>query len=213
MKWADVLLRLLLDARDRDTISGDLLEEYREEVMKTRGPLAARFWYVRQILSFISPATWGFAIGLAAGGLSLISTAVAPLADDTEGTVGLWFGGLLVLWGLVGFSAARRRHSFRDAVTAAAIAGLVTMIVFDVATIVRANVFLDEIRDRADWQNLIARFQASGAHSLRLYATREYIVMTPIILAIGACAGAVSGVMGGAVSGFIRMAGANRGRV
>jgi hypothetical protein len=30
MKWAD--FRLLLNARDRETISGDLLEEYREEV-------------------------------------------------------------------------------------------------------------------------------------------------------------------------------------
>lgn len=31
MNWGDVALRLLVRARDRETISGDLLEEYREE--------------------------------------------------------------------------------------------------------------------------------------------------------------------------------------
>lgn len=40
---------------------------------------------------------WGVAIGLAAGALNLIDTAIEPLADDTAGRMSLWFGGLLFL--------------------------------------------------------------------------------------------------------------------
>ena len=36
------------------------------------------------------------------------------------------------------------------------------MAVFHVAGIVRVNLFLDVIRNRGDWQNLIARFGQSG---------------------------------------------------
>ena len=71
MKWGDFVLRLLVRRRDRDTISGDLLEEYREHVLPARGPRAARFWYVRQILSFVSPLAWGLVIGVLLGTLQL----------------------------------------------------------------------------------------------------------------------------------------------
>jgi hypothetical protein len=45
--WARRLLRALLDPRNRDSIDGDLLEEYNE-----RG--AATAWYLRQVLSFVN---------------------------------------------------------------------------------------------------------------------------------------------------------------
>lgn len=51
LEWA--LLRLLA-ARDRETISGDLLEEYREEQLPRLGPLGANVWYLRQALSFFT---------------------------------------------------------------------------------------------------------------------------------------------------------------
>lgn len=50
--WADAWLRLLLPARDRDTVSGDLMEEYRETIRPQRSPLAANVWYLRQVLRF-----------------------------------------------------------------------------------------------------------------------------------------------------------------
>jgi hypothetical protein len=54
--WAEALLRALLAPRNRDTISGDLLEEYCEVVLPQRGDLGARLWYVRQVASFITTA-------------------------------------------------------------------------------------------------------------------------------------------------------------
>jgi hypothetical protein len=44
-RWVEGLLRLLLKRRDRDTIAGDLFEEYREVIVPTRG----RFWRVSGI--------------------------------------------------------------------------------------------------------------------------------------------------------------------
>jgi hypothetical protein len=54
------LLRVLLKPADRDTITGDLLEEYREAVLPARGQVRARLWYGRQVVSFLAqaPALW-----------------------------------------------------------------------------------------------------------------------------------------------------------
>ncbi len=51
-KWMERALKLFLSARDKETISGDLLEEYRERI--GRGRFAADLWYGRQVASFMS---------------------------------------------------------------------------------------------------------------------------------------------------------------
>jgi heme/copper-type cytochrome/quinol oxidase subunit 3 len=52
-RWAESLLRIVLDSRDQATVSGDLLEEFRESIQPTRGPRAADRWYVRQVMGFV----------------------------------------------------------------------------------------------------------------------------------------------------------------
>jgi hypothetical protein len=52
-RWAETLLRLVLDSRDQATVSGDLLEEFRENIQPTRGPSAAACWYLRQVMGFV----------------------------------------------------------------------------------------------------------------------------------------------------------------
>jgi hypothetical protein len=52
--WAEAVLRALLEARNRDTVSGDLLEEYRETIVPARSGLGARMWYIRQVASFVT---------------------------------------------------------------------------------------------------------------------------------------------------------------
>jgi len=53
--WAEAILRGLLAPRNRETVSGDLLEEYREVVLPACGVVRARVWYLRQVLSFMTP--------------------------------------------------------------------------------------------------------------------------------------------------------------
>jgi hypothetical protein len=52
--WAESILMHLLKPCDRETISGDLLEEYREERFSKLGRTCANIWYIRQILSIAS---------------------------------------------------------------------------------------------------------------------------------------------------------------
>jgi len=60
--WAELLLRLVLVRKDRDAVSGDLLEAYRDTMVPTRGHAAADAWYVRQVAGFLWRATWPWAL-------------------------------------------------------------------------------------------------------------------------------------------------------
>jgi hypothetical protein len=55
----DRLLRCSLPARDREAISGDLLEEYREEQVPRLGRARANLWHLRQSISFLSNRSFG----------------------------------------------------------------------------------------------------------------------------------------------------------
>jgi len=151
-----------------------------------------------------SPAMFGISIGTLIGGMNLLDTAMHPFADDDAALMLVYVGGLLLLWSIAGFGAAGRTRRLADAMKAGAIVGVITIAVFHVASIARINFFLDTIRYRDDWRNLLARFDASGFHSLRTYATYEYMRMTPIVLGLGAFGRAISGALGGAVSGATR---------
>ncbi len=48
-QWAQSLLTHLLKSRDRESIPGDLLEEYQEERFPGVGRARANLWYIRQI--------------------------------------------------------------------------------------------------------------------------------------------------------------------
>jgi len=53
-EWAQSLLRLLLEPRHRETIPGDLLEDYRERLLTGTRRSAATAWYIRQVFSFVT---------------------------------------------------------------------------------------------------------------------------------------------------------------
>jgi len=143
---------------------------------------------------------WGLAIGIAAGTLQLIDTAIDPLADDTAGGMLMIVGTLLILWTAASYFAARRADRFRDAVLAGLLVGLASICVLHFAAIVRVNLFLDQIQYREDWTNLVARFHASRFQSLRAYANYEYLTGTWLLLLIGAAAGSICGIVSGTIS-------------
>ena len=65
--WMEKLLYMFVEARDRDTIAGDLLEEYREVVLPARGRLRAQTWYLRQVISFIDGVRLGLLVAASLG--------------------------------------------------------------------------------------------------------------------------------------------------
>lgn len=44
-RWAEAWLRSLLPPRDRETVTGDLLEEYRENIRPRYSAMASDLWY------------------------------------------------------------------------------------------------------------------------------------------------------------------------
>ena len=56
-RWAESLLRMILWPKDRDSISGDVLEEYRESIVPALGEKADR-WYVHQVARYVLLKTW-----------------------------------------------------------------------------------------------------------------------------------------------------------
>jgi hypothetical protein len=58
-RWLERMLQCCLSARDRETISGDLLEEYREEQAPRLGRMRANVWYLRQSISFLPVRSLG----------------------------------------------------------------------------------------------------------------------------------------------------------
>ena len=63
--WAEAVLRVLLRPEDRESVSGDLLEEYRESVCPARGRVRADLWYVGQVAGFVWRRAWVWAVALA----------------------------------------------------------------------------------------------------------------------------------------------------
>jgi hypothetical protein len=55
--WAESLLRMVLSTEDRDSVSGDLLEEYRESMVPALGD-SAKGWYIRQVAGYVLRKTW-----------------------------------------------------------------------------------------------------------------------------------------------------------
>jgi hypothetical protein len=201
-RWSEKLLRSLLLDRDRDTISGDLLEESREVAVPTRGAKGTRWWYRCQVAGFLwhtaqMPVMIGLAIGTILGIMNLADTARQPLADDDAGTMLAWLAALLALWSAAAVAITWRTRRVVDAVKVGTILGVATIVMFHAASVVRVNLFLDPISHREDWQNLVARDNQSGFSSFRVYANYEYATMTPMVIALGAIAGSISGMAGG----------------
>jgi hypothetical protein len=52
-RWAEFLLERLLPSEDRQTVTGDLREEYAEAIFPRKGRLRADLWYLFQVASFV----------------------------------------------------------------------------------------------------------------------------------------------------------------
>ena len=85
-RWAESLLRLLLRPEDRDSVSGDLVEEYRQSIVPARGTGWAHAWYVRQVGWYALRASWPFGVLV---GATLVVRYVFDTLDPVRYTPGV----------------------------------------------------------------------------------------------------------------------------
>jgi hypothetical protein len=130
-QWAEALLRLLLKPEDRDSVSGDLLEEYRDSIVSALGSKADR-WYVKQVGWFLLRACWlpGVLIGSALVGRYLFDTLV-PTRDFAQRSRIMSLA-IIVVCLLGAFRTSLRTRSMRagllTSILAGALGGVVSII-------------------------------------------------------------------------------------
>jgi len=75
---AQMLLRATLRPSDAESVSGDLLEEYRAVRRPSLGPLRADAWYWRHVLSVLGHLVGPFALALVAARVALAGFMLLP---------------------------------------------------------------------------------------------------------------------------------------
>jgi hypothetical protein len=184
-QWAESLLRLLLKPEDRESVSGDLLEEYREAIVPALGS-AADGWYLRQVGWFLVRASWpwGALVGAALIIRYLFDTLV-PVTDYVMRSRVLSYTVMAVCL-LASFRIAVRTRSVRAgmliALAAGAIGGLVS--------IAGTGIMLAFWHDPA---TLNAWRQSGGLDE-------AFVVVPLIMVAVGAVMGTAGAVLGASVA-------------
>jgi hypothetical protein len=73
----------------------------------------------------------------------------------------------------------------------------VTFAVFYLANLVRVNLFLEALRGRDDWQNMVGRFGSSGFRTLPAFVNYDYLKGAPFKIAVATFIGAALALFGG----------------
>jgi hypothetical protein len=184
-QWAEALLRLLLAPKDRESVSGDLLEEYRDTIVPARGAAADR-WYVWQVGSFLVRSSWGWGSVLGAAlVIRYLFDTLSPVTDYRIRATTLTYtivGASL----LAGFSTTRRTRSIRAGVLTSVSAATIGAL----SSIAGSGVMLAIWHDPATLD--------AGRNSGGLDET--FIAVPLIVVAIGASIGSVGALLGKAVA-------------
>jgi hypothetical protein len=174
-------LRLLLSPKDRESVSGDLLEEYRDTIVPALGSAADR-WYVRQVGSLLFRASWPWS-AVVGGALVIryLFDTLVPVTDyRTRATILTYT--LMTACVLTGFSAAWRTRSIRGGVLISFSAVTMGALV----SIVGAGVMLAIWHDPVE----LERLRNSGG-------LREGFVGVPlIVVALGVVLGLAGALLG-----------------
>jgi hypothetical protein len=134
--WAEALLRMLLRPDDRDSVSGDLLEEYRENILPARGAWRAGLWYLSQLSGFVwrSAGVWSVLLAASVLGREELDWWLSPTQDYyARSVVSTWTA--VTLFAASGGWTAWRSHSIGAGVVGGAITGAMSAIIIDIASL------------------------------------------------------------------------------
>lgn len=127
--WAELILRAVLRRSSFDTVSGDLLEEYRDTVYPARGRAAADRWYVGQVSGFVlrSVGMWGVLFGVATVARTAVDWFLPTEDFSIRSSISTVIGISLLL--LTGFWSAWRSGSSAAGTFSATLAAIVGAVV------------------------------------------------------------------------------------
>jgi hypothetical protein len=188
--WAETILRAVLKRSDFDSVSGDLIEEYRDTVYPARGRAAADRWYVAQVFGFVmrNVGLWGALFG----GAFLARTALdwfVPTQDfSVRSAISSYVGMSLLL--LTGFWSAWRSGSFVAGTLSATFAAIIGALVSVVGAAAMLAVFHD--------QQTLAAIEGSGGLA-------EVLSLPIMMIVPGLILGTLGGALGAAANAKLRI--------
>jgi hypothetical protein len=180
--WADRLLRLLLAPADREIVSGDLLEAYRDDVHPSRGRRRADWWYIRQVAWFAWRAAWVWGALLAAAvvGRDVLDWWLSPTTDfHARSLVSTYVA--IGIFACAGLMAAWRSHSVAAGTLTGALTGMVAAVIVEVASLGQLAVWHDP--------HTLAMIEASGGLS-------EVFTLPLIVIVPGTMCATIGAVVG-----------------
>jgi hypothetical protein len=180
-RWAENLLRAFLRPGDFESVSGDLLEQYRDSIYPARGQGHADIWYITQVFTFVSPGARLFAALFSVQFLArtALDWFLPPLEFHTRSIVSTALGvGILLV---AGFWAAWRS----DALAAGALAGVLTAGLASVTSIAGAVALL------AIWHDPQTMAAIRGSGGFEEVLSLPLMMLLPGVL-LGACGGVAS---------------------
>ena len=182
--WAEALLRISLKPSDRETVSGDLLEEYRETVIPERGSRGADTWYLRQVTGFLWRVTWFWAVLFAGAFLArTLYDWLVPMTDFVlRSRVSTWCGVSMLF--VASFWGTWRSESG----VAGVLIAIVTSQIAALTSVAGAALLLAIWHDPQTQQAIIG----SGGLGEVLVLPFMMIIPAAIVGAIGGAAGRVS---------------------
>jgi hypothetical protein len=123
---AQWVLSAVLPAGTRDSVLGDLLEEYRESQLPSRGSLRSDWWYVRQAAGFFWRASrwWALAVGALLGTRAILDT-VVPTFDHFHTRAAVTTYLAMTFFVALGMYAGRRTRRFPGAALIAVVAAVI----------------------------------------------------------------------------------------
>ena len=112
-RWAEAVLRVLMTSENAETISGDLLEQYRDSVYPSKGRRRADLWFIGQVIDFAWRATrvWVLLFAAASVGRTALDWLVPPLQFQTRSIVTTYTA--ISIFVICGTLAAYRTRSLR----------------------------------------------------------------------------------------------------
>jgi hypothetical protein len=220
-RWMERLLRMMLKPRDRDTVSGDLLEEYREAIFSAKGKLRADLWYLRQTVSLVNGISFGLILGVLLSAWILLGSLVFlvgenwaispgrvtialfhPLVFNTPLEMVAMLCALYLCPGIPGFLCRRQGGKFIDALKAGAAASALALAVTAVAGDIRMNIVLAIISRRPESHLALQAF--ANGQNLIAHANYYYAIYVPERVLLGAAFGAVAGTLGALIAQIYR---------
>ena len=111
------MLRSLLRPADRESISGDLLEEYRAARHPALGGFRADAWYIKHVLSVLLRLAWPYVLAVAA--LALLPFAIEKKLSPVPAPAISLFHCVIYLW--AGYQGSHRTRLIRTGALSAAL--------------------------------------------------------------------------------------------